>query len=1252
MLAKKCLFLPVEIFELERPTLNTNKSSFLMKKIFTRFSTTLLLLSTCLLLVGSAWTQTTITQWNFNGESATTVPGGTTSPTTAVGTGTASLVGGTTATFASGVANGGSTDPVITAPPNYGWNVTTFAAQSMGNKERGVQFLVSTVGFQNIQVRWDQRHSNTSARHVRLQYTTDGSTWVDFGTLYEGTSGDTWFNGRSANLSTITAANNNANFGIRIVAEFAPSTTNYAPSQSTGTYGATSTWRFDMVTISGTAIPATTCSITGISASNISACDGKNTHNTGDDTFTADVTVTFTNPPSTGNLVLSGDGSASVAVGSLSTATSHTFVGVTMPADGGAIGLTATFSADTPCSFTNNNAGTAPAACSPTCNDGIQNGDETDVDCGGATCPPCGPVVDCPSLTGAPTVVDESCAGAADGSITINATSSSQPLEYALDEEGPFQSSNQFTGLSAGCYKITIQTQTCAVTTMVIVRNSSPTVSPQVKELAFSPVSQLNTGGTEIIAYDSASKRLFSTNGANMRVDIIDFSNPSSPNVIGAINMLSDPNSVAVKNGIVAIAVANGQNPGSVIFADINGNVLNTVTVGALPDMLVFTPDGQKVLVANEGEPNNSYTIDPEGSISIIDISGGVASATVATADFSAYIGQEAALRAQGIRIFGPGANAAQDFEPEFITISEDGTTAYVALQENNAIAIVDIASATVTDIKPLGYKDHSLPSNALDPSDRDVDGTTASGGKININTWKVLGMYQPDGMTSYTVGNETYLVTANEGDARDYTGFSEEIRVGSNNYPLDPTRFPNATQLKLNQNLGRLNVTNTLGDIDNDGDFDEIYVYGARSFSIWRASDMSLVYDSGDDFERITAAQVPAIFNSDGTAASFDTRSDNKGPEPEAVEITVINGKTYAFVALERTGGLMVYNVTNPNAPEFVTYIPAQAGDRAPEDIVIIEAADSPTGETLILVANEVSGTISTYSVRSAICEAEVGLCGNAQGGSGTYSTHQWQITGGTAQGAALKNTSSPDAILDLSSVTVGGTVEITYTVMDANGCSRTGTLTTSVLPRITSVVFNGETVLCSSAEVNLSVAITGGAGPFTIIYTDGEDNFTIENYNSNDNIPVMPTETTTYTLLSVKDQGMNGMMCEADLNQQAVTIGINTLTPGAIGGSQTVCLTKTPAPFQEVTAATVSNPDAALTYRWEGSTSGAPDDFVAVGTGINYNIPGPLSQPTFFRRVAVATLNGVACEAISNTIFVDVKNVNCGSFPWGGSN
>ncbi|HMN90445.1 MAG TPA: hypothetical protein PKE68_10535, partial [Saprospiraceae bacterium] len=458
--------------------------------------------------------------------------------------------------------------------------------------------------------------------------------------------------------------------------------------------------------------------------------------------------------------------------------------------------------------------------------------------------------------------------------------------------------------------------------------------------------------------------------------------------------------------------------------------------------------------------------------------------------------------------------------------------------------------------------------------------------------------------------------------------------------------------QLKLNQNLGRLNVTNTLGDIDNDGDFDEIYVYGARSFSIWRASDMSLVYDSGDDFERITAAQVPAIFNSDGTAASFDTRSDNKGPEPEAVEITVINGKTYAFVALERTGGLMVYNVTNPNAPEFVTYIPAQAGDRAPEDIVIIEAADSPTGETLILVANEVSGTISTYSVRSAICEAEVGLCGNAQGGSGTYSTHQWQITGGTAQGAALKNTSSPDAILDLSSVTVGGTVEITYTVMDANGCSRTGTLTTSVLPRITSVVFNGETVLCSSAEVNLSVAITGGAGPFTIIYTDGEDNFTIENYNSNDNIPVMPTETTTYTLLSVKDQGMNGMMCEADLNQQAVTIGINTLTPGAIGGSQTVCLTKTPAPFQEVTAATVSNPDAALTYRWEGSTSGAPDDFVAVGTGINYNIPGPLSQPTFFRRVAVATLNGVACEAISNTIFVDVKNVNCGSFPWGGSN
>jgi hypothetical protein len=197
---------------------------------------------------------TTLTQWNFNGESATTVPGGASSPTPSVGVGTASLVGGVTASFSSGVASGGSSDPVATAPPNYGWQTTTYAAQGQQNKERGVQFLVSTVNYENISISYDLRHSNTSARHEQVQYTINGTDWIDVA-LFDGDAGDTWFNGRSVDLSSISGVNDNADFGFRIVAAFAPSTTTYLPSNSSSNYGTAGTWRFDMVTVSGTVIP-------------------------------------------------------------------------------------------------------------------------------------------------------------------------------------------------------------------------------------------------------------------------------------------------------------------------------------------------------------------------------------------------------------------------------------------------------------------------------------------------------------------------------------------------------------------------------------------------------------------------------------------------------------------------------------------------------------------------------------------------------------------------------------------------------------------------------------------------------------------------------------------------------------------------------------------------------------------------------------------------------------------------------------
>ncbi len=397
----------------------------------------------------------------------------------------------------------------------------------------------------------------------------------------------------------------------------------------------------------------------------------------------------------------------------------------------------------------------------------------------------------------------------------------------------------------------------------------------------------------EIAGFDSASNRIFVTNSANGTLDVFDLFGGNAP-----INTIAlgggGPNSVAVKNGIVAVAVeaAVKTDPGTVQFYNANGAIQNTVTVGALPDMLTFTPDGSKVLVANEAEPGST---DPEGSISIIDISGGVGSASVSTAGFSAFNGQEAALRAQGVRLF-PGVSVANDMEPEYIAVSADGSKAFVGLQEANSLGIIDLGTGIVTGIVALGTKDHSLPGNGLDPSYRD------SG--INIANDAVRGLYMPDAIASFSKGGENFIVTANEGDDR---GEDERVK----NLTLDPTAFPNAAALQEDDVLGRLAVSTINGDIDNDGDYDELFGYGGRSFSIFKEYG-TLVYDSGSDFEQIVASLFPDYFNSSNDSNdSFESRSDAKGPEPEALTLGVVDGHLLAFIGLERIGGIMVYDIT-----------------------------------------------------------------------------------------------------------------------------------------------------------------------------------------------------------------------------------------------------------------------------------------------------------------------------------------------------
>lgn len=486
-------------------------------------------------------------------------------------------------------------------------------------------------------------------------------------------------------------------------------------------------------------------------------------------------------------------------------------------------------------------------------------------------------------------------------------------------------------------------------------------------------------GGAEIVAHDPSSQRIFIVNGATKQIDVVSIANPGTP-VLSTTIVLSPTygsaaTSVDVYDGVLAVAVqaAVPTDPGKVVFFDNNGVFLKEVPAGVLPDMVTFSPDGSRVLAANEAQPSDDYTIDPEGSVTIIDLDDGVANATAVNVGFAAFNeGQprHAELPAD-VRIFGPNASVAQDLEPEYIAVSPDGTTAYVTLQENNALAIIDIASASITAIKSLGFKDYSLPGNGIDASDRD-------GPSINIARWPVKGMYQPDGIAAYQSAGQTFLVTANEGDARAYDGFDEETRVGSED--LDTARFTDTTALKNNAQLGRLRITNATGqkELDGDDEFEELYAFGARSFSIWNGTSGALVFDSGDDLEQRTAAAFPQDFNSTNSEnQSFDTRSDDKGPEPEGVTLGTLGGRTYAFLGLERIGGVMVYDVTNPVSPTFVLYEnnrdfsgdaeAGTAGDLGPEGLIFIPADQSPNGKPLVIVGNEVSASTTIYEISAA---------------------------------------------------------------------------------------------------------------------------------------------------------------------------------------------------------------------------------------------------------------------------------------------
>ncbi|TMO28268.1 choice-of-anchor I family protein [Pseudoalteromonas sp. S4741] len=525
-------------------------------------------------------------------------------------------------------------------------------------------------------------------------------------------------------------------------------------------------------------------------------------------------------------------------------------------------------------------------------------------------------------------------------------------------------------------------------------------------------------GAAEIVAYQASKKWIYAINssGDEAVVNIIPADTfdtaalvKDNEGIVTATNLASaitlslnentpgDANSIAIdaNNQLLAVAMAatNVGEAGQIAFYNISGDTpvfIKNVTVGALPDMVTFSHDGAKVVVANEGEPNGDYSIDPEGTISIIDINNGTIADTAMSINFQDYNNQQAELEAQGLVFANPtgrtingnliNTTVAMDLEPEYVSISKDNKYAYVSIQENNALAIINLEDNSL-ELKGLGFKDWS--NLQFDASDKD--------GGVNFKSYPGLyGMYQPDTIASFSWKGANFIVSANEGDAREYFfdasdeadciakgGLDYDAKDGCLGY-IDESRVEDLTlaanfdYLNNDDNdIGRLKVTTVKGDKNNDGQYESLYAYGARSFTIWDSNGL-VVFDSGDQIARVTASVHGNAFNNNEDENKGDTRSDDKGAEPEALTLGKVGNRLFAFVGLERMSGIMVFDITNPYDVKFQDYFynrglePSAdiSGDLAPEGMTFVPAAQSATNEALLIVGNEISGSIAVWEI------------------------------------------------------------------------------------------------------------------------------------------------------------------------------------------------------------------------------------------------------------------------------------------------
>lgn len=531
------------------------------------------------------------------------------------------------------------------------------------------------------------------------------------------------------------------------------------------------------------------------------------------------------------------------------------------------------------------------------------------------------------------------------------------------------------------------------------------TAALNLTQIARYSAGQYNVDGgvMEIVAYNQATEWAYAINGQSGKLAAIPLAGLTAGAHVEALTgteidvkalveaedstfQYGDMTSVAISPDSTTLAAAlqaQGSNDAGrvALFTCEEDGTLTLealVETGAQPDMVTFAGDGV-VLTADEGEPREGYgenIADPKGSVTVVDVEA--QESTVV--DFSAFDSQRDQLAEAGI-VLKKGSAPSVDLEPEYIAVS--GGKAYVTLQENNAIAVLDIESQAFEGVYSAGFEDHSTTAIDLDKKDDAYDPQTYE---------SLLGIRMPDGIAAFTAEGATYLVTANEGDAREWGDedqgtfyLSEDERDFGEEGVTSPTGSITA------ENSGLEGKVVFFKTEDFDGlDPEKDYVFGGRSFTVFQVTENGLeeVFTSGDDFEALTVQYVPEYFNASNDNAVLDDRSGKKGPEAESVTVGTVDGKTYAFVALERTGGVMVYDVTDPEAITFVNYVNTRdfgttvegseqyedgeldkwvtGGDVAPEGLLFLDAASSPNGEPLLLAACEVSGTVAVYQLGS----------------------------------------------------------------------------------------------------------------------------------------------------------------------------------------------------------------------------------------------------------------------------------------------